>query len=279
MKLQTDFSVTAPCTLIEALHAHTSLSKSALKRALTHGGIWLQPQAKGKKQRCRRATKPLKTNDRISIYYDDRLYYSDVPSARNVLDGQGWGIWYKPPNVVSQGTPYGDRGCMEEQVRSLSGQKHVHLVHRLDREASGLLLIAYSPSLAAKLSQIWLTPTTQKHYCAWVTGNPPASGEIAIPLDGKTARTCYQTRERADGMSRLDIQIDTGRFHQIRRHFAAIGHPLAGDPKYGENNKHKAGLQLSAVRIVFTCPTTNRTIDCRLPDDMCPLIRHPSRKQ
>lgn len=90
-----------------------------------------------------------------------------------------------------------------------------------------------------------------------VLGNPLEScpkGRIETELDGKKAVTEFEVIEAGDKQSRLRVNILTGRKHQIRRHFDAIGHPVMGDPRYGSGNKNKEGMQLKAVELRFECP-------------------------
>jgi len=93
-----------------------------------------------------------------------------------------------------------------------------------------------------------------------VRGEAPGHGEIARPLDGKAALTRF-TRvafDAARNSSMLDVELVTGRKHQIRRHFAAEDLPVLGDPAYGDDNRDARGLQLFAVALEFTCPLTGR---------------------
>ncbi len=141
-------------------------------------------------------------------------------------------------------------------------KRDVFLVHRLDREASGLMLIAHTGKAAAALSALFAATDGQKHisklYRVEVAGQLPEQGEITAPLDNKPSLTRYtrldydETRKR----STAEVQLITGRKHQIRRHFADSGFPVLGDPAYGTNNKDSRGLQLFAVDLAFTCPLT-----------------------
>lgn len=270
MKLEVHYQVSSPCTLIELLHAQTQLSKSVIKKALNYGGGWLQKGGQGRKQRCRRASRALKPKDQVSFYFDSQLYQQTPPQAQLLLHTPWWGIWYKPVNVITQGSPYGDAGCMEEQVKALSMQQHIHLVHRLDREASGLMLFAYSGSIATALSQQWHSTSTEKYYQTTIRGLiNPAEATITTPLDGKDCSTSYRVVSLDGDNSNLEVKLNSGRFHQIRRHFAQAGRPLIGDPRYGENNKNDAGLQLVAHRLRFECPQTKQLVDYRLPEKFC----------
>lgn len=253
--------------MVDVIAEASGLSKSAIKRALIFGGGWLKAAGAKQLSRCRKAKQVVKPGDYFEFYYDERLLSAELPSPEVVLETSDWGIWYKPANQVAQGSRYGDANCLEVCVQRLR-QKPVYLIHRLDREASGLLMLAYHSRAAAALSQLWAGRDIAKYYQARVLGKLP-SGEqhIQLPLDDKSAHTEYQLAQSAedDASSLVNIRLHTGRLHQIRRHFEAIGHPLLGDPRYGNGNRFAAGLQLVATRLAFNDPCSGRTIDCELP--------------
>jgi tRNA pseudouridine32 synthase/23S rRNA pseudouridine746 synthase len=142
--------------------------------------------------------------------------------------------------------------------------REVFLVHRLDREASGLMLIAHNRKAAAALSALFATAEAnarlRKFYIVEVRGEAPEQGEFTAALDGKPSCTRF-TRlafDAARNASRVQVELITGRKHQIRRHFAEAGLPVLGDPAYGNDNKDARGLQLRACRLEFTCPLTQK---------------------
>ena len=127
------------------------------------------------------------------------------------------------------------------------------LVHRLDRDTSGLVLLALEPGLHRALSQLFAQRLVRKTYRADVVGVPSQpAGSIQLPLArhsrqpplyrpdpaGKAAHTDWQLLEAWAGWSRLELQPHTGRSHQLRAHLAAIGHPILGDPLYGAPAGH-----------------------------------------
>jgi tRNA pseudouridine32 synthase/23S rRNA pseudouridine746 synthase len=137
--------------------------------------------------------------------------------------------------------------------------REVYLVHRLDREASGLMLLAHTREAAARLSEIFRENRVEKRYRAEVTGLPATVGEkrtISLPLDGKSAVTEYivESHDAALNRSVVTVWIRTGRLHQIRRHFDMLGCPVVGDPRYGRDNKNLEGLKLEALSLRFICP-------------------------
>ena len=145
----------------------------------------------------------------------------------------------------------------------------------LDTVTAGLMLIAHDRQAAAQLSSLFQGNRIRKHYRARVRGAMEKRvGEIDLPLDGKRAMTCYEVVDYDTGadVTTLDITIETGRLHQIRRHFDMIGHPLLGDPKYGTGNKNSEGLQLIASGLRFRCPFSGREMDYSLNESFSGLL-------
>ena len=91
-------------------------------------------------------------------------------------------------------------------------------------------------------------------------------GTIDLPVDEKPARTSFRvdSYDPLRDTTTLDVTIETGRHHQIRRHFDAIGHPVLGDPRYGAGNKNREGMRLSAVYLAFKDPFTGKEVELRL---------------
>lgn len=268
MKVETHLKIAVATTVIDALHQNTQISKSALKKALNYGGVWLTETGK-KKKRCRKATKPLKPGAKLSLYFDDRLYNIAPPQLECLQATQHWGIWCKPAGVLSQASPYGDRGSLDYLIaQQQSILNSPHLINRLDREVSGLVLVAYNKQAAARLNETWARADTEKYYQAQVVGEfLEPEGVIDHDLDGKACTTFYKCIHFNAGQTNLQIKITSGRFHQIRRHLADIGHPVLGDPKYGTNNMDKRGLRLCAYELNFICPFSGIKTTCTLPNE------------
>ena len=107
------------------------------------------------------------------------------------------------------------------------------LVHRLDRDTSGLLVVALNRSSASELSTLFGRASLKRLYLGICAGTPrEARGVIRTELDGQYSETFYTVKAGGD-FSLLELELGTGRMHQIRRHLAQIGHPLLGDSKYG----------------------------------------------
>ncbi len=268
----------SPDTACAALAAHTGLSKIRIKRAMAHGAVWLQ-KGPGKLHRLRRATATVRPGDQLHFYYDPDLLDGVPPAARCLEDFGPYSIWFKPAGLLTQGTRFGDHCALSRQVEHhYNGKREVFLVHRLDREASGLLIVAHSSSAAARFSKLLREHGVEKEYRIAVRGDlarSQSAGCIDLVLDGKQALTTYEVLQydpEAD-RSLVRVRLQTGRFHQIRRHFAAIGYPVLGDPRYGRNNKNRTGMALVACAVSFECPYGRRQIQVRIdPGD---TLREP----
>ncbi|MEK7270572.1 MAG: RluA family pseudouridine synthase [Planctomycetota bacterium] len=217
----------------------------------------------------------------------------------------------KPPMIISQGISSAPEGSLLDQVRALLTGKiparfHPELVHRLDRETSGVVLAAKTPRALAALNAVFRERRIEKSYLALVKGRPrPPEGVLSgvvvtwreggpggrkhrafrssgepVPKSGETAeaRSRYETMETLGDFSLIRVRPETGRTHQIRLQLQAIGHPVVGDKKYGDPSANGTAAQfldlhrlfLHAERVVLTHPFTGRSlrIDAPMPPDL-----------
>jgi tRNA pseudouridine32 synthase / 23S rRNA pseudouridine746 synthase len=251
------------------LSVKTGLSKARVKDAMNKGAVWLKKKTGGMK-RLRRASAALLQGDQIEIYYDRRLLSLKPPEARCLSDQKHYSVWHKPAGLLAQGTQYGDHCSLMRQAELyFRSSREIFLVHRLDREASGVMVLAHSKDAASKLSGLFQKNLVIKRYRVAVLGNlgeRGLHGTIELPLDGKASFTEFDVTayNAAANTSIVDVIIKTGRLHQIRRHFDMIGFPVMGDPKYGTGNKNTEGMKLSAVSIRFFCPFLKREVEYAL---------------
>jgi 23S rRNA pseudouridine955/2504/2580 synthase len=175
----------------------------------------------------------------------------------------------KPAGVAVHGGSGVSSGVIEQLRQARPGAKFLELVHRLDKETSGLLLIAKRRSALVALQEQFRNRETGKTYVALVNGDWPASCKVIdVPLhkfltaegerrvrtvdadhdDGRRSITLVRVTGRYQGFSLLDVTIKTGRTHQIRVHLAHEGHPIAGDEKYGDFAVNTALARGEAVR-------------------------------
>ena len=167
----------------------------------------------------------------------------------------------------------------------IAGVQRPGIVHRIDRDTSGLLMVARNDAAQASLQAQLKARRVKKTYLALVAGSvSAAAGRIEAPVgrdplrrtrmavtqNGRPATTGYRVRERFAGWTLLELDLVTGRTHQIRVHVEAIGHPVAGDPMYGTGTSRRGpdGLErlfLHAWRLELTSPSTGRLIRAEAP--------------
>jgi tRNA pseudouridine32 synthase/23S rRNA pseudouridine746 synthase len=152
---------------IDWLAENSPLSRMQLKKALANGAVWLHT---GKKQeRLRRATRELPANSTLHMYYDAAILALEPPTPTLVCDENQYSVWYKPAGLLSQGSKQGDHCSLLRIVEQTMNRK-TFLVHRLDREANGLMLVAHTEKAAAALSGLFQKNRIDKHYRASVAG-------------------------------------------------------------------------------------------------------------
>jgi 23S rRNA pseudouridine955/2504/2580 synthase len=231
---------------------------------------------------------PLDPRQLRILMEDDWMMAIDKPSGMAVHPGSGIAF-----------------GTVVDYVRAYLGPKAVRNdftaspAHRLDRETSGVLLVAKRRPAMVHFTDVFTEGKAKKRYLALVKGRMPKNkGTIDLPLAERqqTARsrevrginmqkavTRYEAVRQGSECALLACTIETGRTHQIRRHLAAIGHPVAGDRRYGDfdfNREAKARwnlkrLFLHAERIEFPHPQHGRrvTLEAGLPDELHDVLR------
>lgn len=247
------------------------LSKSRLKDAMAKGAVWLQ---QGKKQkRLRRAQAELLPGQTLALHYDAAILQREVAGSQLLLDRRAYSVWWKPAGMLSQGSLWGDHLSLLRQAEQQT-KRAVHLIHRLDREASGLLLLAHDARAAAHLSQQFQSGQVEKLYHVAVQGRLSEAlqhaAELTTPLDGKACVTRFRLLKQLEhpDISWLQVNLLTGRKHQIRRHFSLVGHPVLGDPRYGNSSTAAATLALQAVSLGWQCPLSGQPMQHQLPEPL-----------
>jgi len=254
-----------PPLAVDLLATLSGLPKLRIKDAMQKGAVW-HARGRAKPVRLRRVTTPLAVGDRLQLYYDSAVLALLPPAATLRADCRRYSVWHKPAGLLVEGSRFGDHATLAAQIAAhFSPRREVYLVHRLDLEASGLLVVAHSRQAAAKLSALFQAREVDKRYRVDVLGDLRVRGDagrIELPLDDKPAVTEYRLEgvDEQAGRSTVMIRMWSGRYHQIRRHFDAIGHPVIGDPRYGRGNKDPGGMRLAAVGIAFTDPWTQRPV-------------------
>jgi RluA family pseudouridine synthase len=186
----------------------------------------------------------------------------------------------KPAGLLTMGTERDKSrtalSILNDYIRkgNAKSRNRLYIVHRLDRDSSGILIFAKSEQAKLYLQENWTE--TEKKYLTVVYGQlTPREGVISSyltensayvvystsdPASGKLSRTEYITLKEANGFSLLQINLLTGRKHQIRVHLSEKGHPIAGDKKYGKEGDGYKWLALHAQSIIFTHPVTRKRL-------------------
>ncbi|HLV77542.1 MAG TPA: RluA family pseudouridine synthase [Marinobacter sp.] len=258
-----DLTVDQAAVAVDVLAAASGLSRQRIKDAMAKGACWWT--VKGKQVRLRKAKRELKAGTRIQLYYDEHVL-ARAPEPPQLLENKGrYSVWCKPRGLLSQGSQWGDH-CSLLRLAEIQLNKPCYLVHRLDGDATGLMLIAHDGKAAAALSGLFAGRTVTKVYRATVDGILSADNLLLdSALDGKPAvsRVTTLSQDENSNTSEVSVRIETGRKHQIRRHLAGAGHPIIGDRLYGSASA--SGLQLIAVELGFHCPVAKTAVTYRLP--------------
>jgi 23S rRNA pseudouridine1911/1915/1917 synthase len=182
---------------------------------------------------------------------------------------------------------------------NVSGSNRPGIVHRLDKDTSGLMVVAKTDRAKESLLAQWQARSVLKEYVALVRGVvEPDEGTIDAPMDrdplerkrmavlatGREAITHFRVRERFSAATLLDVELETGRTHQIRVHLKFIGHPIVGDSTYNRHSDRFGGKQsiaprqfLHASRLGFELPNgERRTFAAELPEDLQAVLEQVS---
>lgn len=289
------FKVTAGyagCTLRTFLTKHCGLSRKRVREASLRGDILVdhQPQFLNQlvqagqlielyyQEHTTSAVEPQSIPLAI-IYEDDDLLVVDKPAGLVVHPTRGY-----PAGTLANGIAH------HWQQQRIS--EPVRIVTRLDRNTSGLVLVAKNELAHYLLVQDFNQGAGQKRYVALLEGNlAPSNGTISAPIDfcsdsiikrcvsqtGKPAVTHYRTLRHLEDYTLVDIELETGRTHQIRVHFSYRGHPLVGDDLYGGKPLDPLRRQgLHAYSLAFTHPRDHEQLffNSPLPQDIKDTLIH-----
>lgn len=269
----------------------TELSHNIVRGLMDHGGVTVNGEP------CDDGARQLAEGDRLEIQYEPGRRYRERAAPRQE---HGYRIVYEDPHllvvdkaagVLTVPTERDERSALVHALgrylsRSQRVTRHVAVVHRLDRDTSGLLVFAKRRQVAEALKNQFRARKPEREYYAIVAGvlasakgsfstylatDPSLSQySTAHPERGKLAVTHYEVVRTVPGATLVRIHLETGRRNQIRVHFAEIGHPVLGDVRYRPDlARHGAWkvrrLALHAAALGFTHPETERTLRFESP--------------
>jgi 23S rRNA pseudouridine1911/1915/1917 synthase len=213
------------------------------------------------------------------VFEDDALIVIDKPAGLVVHPGAG-----QPDRTLLN--------ALLAHAPALAAVPRAGIVHRLDKDTSGLLVVAKTIPAQAELVKQLAARTVRRIYLALVQGDPPASGVIDAPVGrdarartrmtvthrGKPARTAYRVLERYGRAALVECRLETGRTHQIRVHFRHLRYPLVGDATYRLGERHGVAFPrqaLHAAELTLVHPTTRQVVSWKsaLPRDIKRLLQ------
>lgn len=285
------FTITGDNTLLAAAAAFLSDHKaSKVKSMLRHNQLAINGEPSSQFDRPVRAGDILEVNFTRSfdvfshpkvklLYSDDDIMVVEKPAGMLATsDGRA-----KPGDTVYN--------IMREFVKRRNDRAHIYVVHRLEREASGVMLLARTKKVRDKLVTSWGTLVGERTYAAVVEGLVPEDrGQVKLRLaedeethliytttatgEGKPATTSWTVVERGRRNTLVEINLKNGSKHQIRVHMSAIGHPVSGDRTYGGHAGPIHRLALHCLRLSLNHPATGKplTFTAPLPDAFSRLL-------
>jgi 23S rRNA pseudouridine1911/1915/1917 synthase len=287
--------------LDRALASLTGLSRTRIQEAIKDGAA----QVDGKSAR---ASQILEAGQRVTLATeaangadaDVNTLAADAIPLRIPYEDEYLLVVDKPAGMVTHPAPGHSSGTLVNallahapELAKVGERARPGIVHRLDKDTSGLLVVAKDTATHAALAQQMKERAMVKRYLALVEGAmPTAEGVIDAPIGrdqrqrlrmgllsvtsgGREARTRFRTLEEHGGRSLLEIQLETGRTHQIRVHLAAVHHPVVGDSVYGRAQRPLPPRQfLHAAHLEFRHPATGEWLifDAPLPDDLATFL-------
>lgn len=282
--------------------AHLDLPRNRVQRWIREGRVRLNGAAS-------KPSAPVAAGDRLEVEIperrDDRLHpepgevdvlYEDTAL---VVVNKRPGITVHPGAGRSSGTLVHHLLARYPEIAGVGGPGRPGIVHRLDKGTSGVLVVARTPEAYRRLSRDFAARRVAKRYLAVVYGDPGPAGRVELPIGrhptrrkemavrrgGRPASTSYRTLACAAGLALLEVDLGTGRTHQIRVHLKSLGHPLIGDPTYGEARwkglpkRVQPRLRdfprpaLHAWRLAFSHPDDGRRVafEAPVPEDIAEL--------
>ena len=273
---KTEYTVAEPQELLEFLIANMpDSSRTKVKELLAHN-VYVDGR------RISQFNFPLQKGMKVSVEKTtgrDRLRPRDLDI---VYEDQHLFVVNKHEGLLSYSKFPNDKTVLNQYLEASHQRCHAHIVHRLDRDTSGLMVVSKSKEVSQKFEEDWKGMVYDRRYVAVAWGKiEPSRGEVrswftdgeycvlSSPTDngGKLAVTHYEVRQTSRRYSLVELKLDTGRRNQIRVHLRDLQHPVVHDPMYGykEDLSPINRLALHAYRLCFKHPVTGRRLQFETP--------------
>ena len=282
--------------LIEILSLlHPEAKRNSLRRMIDHGRVTVDGTEASRAKQKVPVGSVVETLSRTEV--DGPQKKDGVPEPEVLYDDKHLMVVNKPAGLLSVATPRGEPDTMFDRALrwvSKTQSKRVHLVHRLDRETSGCLILAKSPEVRDILQSQFKDRSVERIYHAVVFGSPPSTSGISTSRvketrdkrvrlvqkgerGGKEAITNWEVEEKGPIHTLIRIKIDTGRRAQIRLHMSELGCPVSGDTRYGRGKASVNRLCLHATSLGFDHPYGDRIrVHSELPSKLMSELRRKS---
>ncbi|ROS91154.1 RluA family pseudouridine synthase [Muribaculaceae bacterium Isolate-039 (Harlan)] len=274
------YQVAEEAALLEFLiGAMPQRKRTAIKNLLSHNQIAVNGIPTTQFDMALKAGDEVKANltREFRVFYNRRLklVYEDDDI---IVVNKGYGLLSMGTDKIKEGTAY---SILREYLKWQDPRNKLFIVHRLDRDTSGLMVFAKSQEAKDKLQHNWNNMVIARKYLAVVEGRPePEEGEVRSylaensrfevystdkPEEGQLAVTRYRTLRSRNGYSLMEVSLDTGRKNQIRVHMKDLGHPIAGDRRYGAKSSPIHRMALHAQTLRFIHPMTRKDMNFSTP--------------
>jgi 23S rRNA pseudouridine1911/1915/1917 synthase len=259
--------------LLEHLAARFPLAKkTSLKRMVEEGRVTINGR------RARTLKEVVGAGDQVKVAGRAERPKASIAPLEVVHEDDDLLVVHKPAGLLTSTNPGERRATADQIIRKYLADREprarVGIIHRLDRDASGLLVFSKNHAAFEHLKRQFFEHSVERVYLAVVRGTPPEDkGRIESRLvewadgsvhstraagKGQKAVTEYEVVGRADDVTVLRVRLETGRKHQIRAHLAEMGSPIVGDAVYGEVKDAAGRLHLAAVKLGVTHPRTGQ---------------------
>lgn len=278
---ETRLKVAEPVELMTFLLAKMGgMSRNSIKSLLAHRQVMVNDKV------STQFNLPLQPNDLVVVNSSRGNVELLHPKLKIIFEDQYLIVVEKKEGLLTVSTGISDEttafSILKNYVKKSSPQNRIYVVHRLDRETSGVILFAKTKEIQLALQENWHRVVTRRVYVALVEGNVEKEKDTIITWltehekslkihssstdnGGQQAITHYRKIKSNDKFSLLEIELETGRKNQIRVHMQGIGHPIVGDKKYGSTVSPIARLGLHARILAFIHPMSLENVSFETP--------------
>ena len=253
-------------------------SKNSVKALLKHGQVTVNGRS------VTHFDTPLSAGDKVFISHEKGRVEFNHPLLKIVWEDDELIVVNKKEGLLSvSDSPTQERTAyflLTQYVKKIDERNRIFILHRLDKGTSGLMMFAKNKNIQEYLRENWYESITRRSYVALIEGVPERKEDTIVtyltennrmkvyctdPQNGKEAVSHYRVLKSNEEYSLIEVDLETGRKNQIRAQMEYIGHPVAGDPKYGALTDPANRLMLHAKRLFFTHPATGQEMRFEMP--------------